>query len=179
MLERAQLLERLGPLERRRRQRRERQQELAAVDVQADVLEGARRAGRAGVTAHGIGAREKYSANPWRSTTTFVTLGLAAPPGRRCARRSVLIGSAASAANGATASSIIAGSQQRLVALDVDDEVARRATAATSASRSVPLWWSAPRHPHIAAERVHRLSDALVVGGDDDGATVRDSAARR
>ena len=39
VLERAQLLERFGPLERRLRQRGERQQELAAEGVQADVLE--------------------------------------------------------------------------------------------------------------------------------------------
>ena len=38
VLERAQLLERLGQLERRLRQRREREQEVAAIRVQADVL---------------------------------------------------------------------------------------------------------------------------------------------
>ena len=60
VLERPQLLEHLRLLERRRRQRRERHQELAAVHVQADVLE---RAAQWPLRRHhggpGIGAREK------------------------------------------------------------------------------------------------------------------------
>ena len=77
---------------------------------------------------NGIGAREKYSAKPSRSTTTLVTFGFCSSAASSMRRRSVLISSAGSVANGATAASIISGSMQRLVSLHVDDESRSRAT---------------------------------------------------
>ena len=167
MLERPQLLEQLHLFQRRRRQRGESQQELAAVHVEADVLERARSDRCAGITAPGITAREKYSAMPWQSTTTFTTCGLASSAGSSMARRKVLIGSSASAANGATASSIICGSIERLVTLDVHDEVAGERLGdfrQPLGSRAVVC----PRHSQLAAKRLYGISDALVVSGNDD-----------
>ena len=76
-------------------QAREREQERAPVDVQADVLERERRRRARGAASrvNGIGAREKYSANPARSTTTFTTFGLAKSAGSSIRRHSVAIGS--------------------------------------------------------------------------------------
>ena len=84
------------------------------------------------------------------------------------ARRSVLIGSSASAANGATASSIIRGS----INGSSPWTLTTRSHSSDCGDFRQPVGSRAvvgPRHPSLAAKRVHGLSDALVVGGNDDG----------
>ena len=68
----------------------------------------------------------------------------------------------------------------RLVALQVDDDIAAR-WAATSATRSVPDGVVASGHDGSPAERPHGVEDPLVVGGDDHvgGAAAPPSPARR
>src|SRR5450759_2840416 len=56
---------------------------------------------------NGIGAREKYIAKPSRSTTTFVTFGFWSSAGSEMRRRRVLMSSAGSSANGATAATSV------------------------------------------------------------------------
>ena len=92
VVERAQLFERFGAFERGRRQRGEAQQRVAPVDVQADC----RHAGAGGQPSrvNGIGAREKYSAKPSPSTTTFMMFGLCRSASSSIRLRSVLISSA-------------------------------------------------------------------------------------
>ena len=76
VLEHAQLLERFTAFERRGLERRHLQQKFTPLDVQTDMFKWSRRVGPAGGLADsGTGAREKYSANPWRSITTFTTFG--------------------------------------------------------------------------------------------------------
>ncbi len=87
---------------------------------------------------NGIGAREKYRANPSRSTTTLVTLGLPMSAGSWMRVRSVLIISCGSPANGATAWSIMAGSMSGSSPWTLTIKSHRR-SAAISAMRSVPL----------------------------------------
>ena len=56
---------------------------------------------------------------------------------------------------------------QRLVTLDVHDEVARERLGdfrQPLGSRAVVC----PRHPQLAAKRLYGISDALVVSGNDD-----------
>ena len=153
VLERPQLLERFRALERRRLEPREREQELAAVDVEADVLIGGSRAA-AVARRTGMGAREKYSAYPSRSTTTLTTFGLAkscrivdaaAQRGHHAAWRRV--------ANGATASSIMAGSSSGSSPCTLTTRSQSRSSA-TSASRSVPL--GSARCQHAPCRRTPR-----------------------
>ena len=82
MVQGAELLEPLRLLQRRRGQGGEAQQRLPAVDVEADVLAGQaarHRLRRRGAQrpplsrTNGMGLREKYSASPRASVTTFTT----------------------------------------------------------------------------------------------------------
>ena len=92
-LQHAELLELLGLFERRRRQRGDFEQRLAAIGVDAEVLEedrwvveAAERSAR-GSRTNGIGLRLKYSARPWLSNTTFTQAGLASCSGEAAAWR--------------------------------------------------------------------------------------------
>ena len=51
--------------------------------------------------------------------------------------------------------------------------ISQRRSRAVSATRSVPVRCPGLRQPHDAAERLDRVRDALVVGGDDDGIDAR------
>ena len=70
-----------------------------------------------------------------------------------------------------------AGLEERLVALDVDDEAARQAPRRLRRCDRCPLAWSGSVMQRDAAERIDGVGDALVVGGDDHG--VDTSAPRR
>ena len=60
------------------------------------------------------------------------------------------------------------GIQQRLVALDVDDDAAGQRSGHLGQPIG-PAFVVGPRHPGRAAESLDRSSNALVVGGDDHG----------
>src|SRR5450759_4303031 len=87
---------------------------------------------------NGIGAREKYIAKPSRSTTTFVTFGFWSSAGFEMRRRRVLMSSAGSSANGATAASMVSGASSGSSPWTLTIR-SQSSDAATSARRSVPL----------------------------------------
>ena len=101
------------------------EQGAAAIRVEADMSIERRPAAARVARRSGIGAREKYSAKPPRSTTTLTMFGIVelggivnAPVERRHLRPTDRRRTAR------PASSIARGSMQRLVALHVDDDVA-------------------------------------------------------
>ena len=107
-----------------RRQRREPQQRVAPIDVEADVRA---RVATPLVAAMGNRGAREIERKACRSRTTLTTCGLAqlavivAAPAQRAH-----LDRGDRPASGATAASIIAGIEQRLVALHVDDDAARQ-----------------------------------------------------
>ena len=117
---------------------RQAQQRVAAVDVQARRAATPAPAGLPS-RAYGIGAREKYRAKSSLSTTTLVDVRvvevgriLDAPAQRAHLQRRLARERRHRLVDHPRL-------DERLVALDVDDDIAV-SDAATSASRSVPLW---------------------------------------
>ena len=190
VFERAQLFERFGALHRGLRQRRQAQQAVAR----------GRRTGRCAPRpaprgwpgrVNGIGAREKYSANPSRSTTTLVTFGFcdARPdPSMRAAQRAHLELRVGGERRHRRVDR--RGREERLVSLDVDDQIARR--DARRSPRGDRCRSGATRDVirDVAAEGQHRVGDAPIVGRHDHrrrwtpprrraGRRARSSAGRR
>ena len=165
VFERPQLLQGLGPLHRGGRERGEPQQAVAAVDVEADVSP-RRRGGAAVARERDRGARKIHREAVAIDDHFRDVRVAAARPRRRSGAGACSSSSAASVANGATASSIIAGSisgsspctltirSQCSVRRDLRDAVG----AALMRRRG---------HPRIAAERQDGAMDALVVGRHD------------
>ena len=175
MMQRAELLERLRLLERRRGQRGEAQQRLPPVGVQPDVLAGearARRRLRRSRAAAGPRCRARTGSGCARSTAR--RRARRSPPSRRPRRASpprrsrgsdtVDIGSPGSASRGATAPSMKAGSSMGSSPCTFTT-ISASVAAAASASRSVPVACAREVIATSPPNARTAVRDALVVGG--------------
>ena len=165
-LQRAQLLELLRLLERRRREPGEAEQEVAPVRVQPDVLVAERAAGASAVAMVGQrAAREVERVAVAVGDHLHHVRVRRAPRACGSAVLIVAIGSAAVGAQRRDRRLDHRRVEQRQVALHVDDHVgverARHLGDAVGAGAV-----RAAGHHHVAAEAAHRGADALVVGGD-------------
>ena len=113
-----------------------------------------------------MGDREKYSANPRTSLTTLTTFGSATASLVRKRVQTVDMSSAGSSRKGSMAASIVSGSMSGSSPWTLTMR-SQSSSAATSASRSVPVRCVGARHPHVAAEFGDRIGDSRIVGRDD------------
>ena len=126
-------------------------------------------AGAAGCPArvNGIGAREKYSAKPSRSTTTLVTFGFCSSAGSLDARAAACSSRApASNANGSTAASIVSGASSGSSpwTLTTTSQVERGGDFGEAIGAALVR---RRRHHRFTAEPAHRVEDASIVGRHD------------
>ena len=181
--QRAQLLERLGLLERRGRER--------GVALQ-EARRGSRRCRRGGSTrapafrADTEFARARSTArSPRASSTTFTTFGLASACSSWIAWQAVAIDASLSLSSELPRPRAIErGRDQRLVALHVDhDVVVREPEQRSGFGEAVGAGGMIGARHHAADRRAaaHRGGDALVVGGDvhRGRAALRSRARRR
>ena len=151
---------------------RARSRKVAPVGVQADVAQRGRRLAGAPRASRGIGLREKYSASPQRSRTTFTTCVSAPSPA------SSGVASVAIDGVGGDASAVSERLERRDRGLDVaGSSIGRSPCTLTMMSaverRSPPRrcgpsrTWSRARHHRLAALALDRRRDALVVGRDE------------